>query len=91
MFSQSWYWAGKFRNSTKNIGYDWHKIPEAIKNLCDDTQCQIERNTYESDEIAIRFHHNLTFIHAFPNGNGHHARIAANILITTKNYKKYIF
>ena len=32
------------------------------------------------DEIALRFHHKLTWIHAFPNGNGRHARLAADLL-----------
>jgi Fic family protein len=33
------------------------------------------------DEIAVRFHYQLVSeIHAFPNGNGRHARMLANIL-----------
>ena len=35
---------------------------------------------YEPGEIAVRLHHELTLIHAFPNGNGRHARLMANVL-----------
>jgi fido (protein-threonine AMPylation protein) len=33
------------------------------------------------DQIAIRYHHRLVFIHPFPNGNGRHARLIADVLI----------
>lgn len=32
-------------------------------------------------EAGARFHHRLVQIHAFPNGNGRHARIAADVYI----------
>lgn len=35
----------------------------------------------ELDEIAVRFHHRLVYIHAFVNGNGRHARVATNFLV----------
>jgi Fic family protein len=34
---------------------------------------------HPADEIALRFHHRLVFIHPFSNGNGRHARLAADI------------
>ncbi|CAH2032189.1 mobile mystery protein B [Trichlorobacter ammonificans] len=36
---------------------------------------------YPEDEIAARFHHRLTAIHPFPNGNGRHARLMTDILL----------
>jgi fido (protein-threonine AMPylation protein) len=33
------------------------------------------------DEIAVRFHHRLVQIHPFPNGNGRHARLMADLLV----------
>ena len=33
------------------------------------------------DLIVIRFHHRLVSIHPFPNGNGRHARLIADVLI----------
>ena len=41
----------------------------------------IEFESYSIDEIAVRFHHRLVFIHLFPNGNGRHARLATDILL----------
>ena len=41
----------------------------------------LEHETYVRDEIAARFHHKLVFIHPYPNGNGRHARLAADILL----------
>jgi fido (protein-threonine AMPylation protein) len=37
--------------------------------------------TYAPDEIAVRFHHRLVFIHPFPNGNGRLSRLAADLLV----------
>jgi fido (protein-threonine AMPylation protein) len=34
-----------------------------------------------TDEIGYRFHHQLVSIHPFPNGNGRHAREAADLLL----------
>jgi fido (protein-threonine AMPylation protein) len=37
--------------------------------------------TDPADEIAARFHHRLVSIHPFANGNGRHARMAADLLL----------
>lgn len=81
MFGRVWKWAGKFRQSGKNIGIDAYQIPTALKDLIDDTQYWIDNETYEPDEIAARFHHRLVYIHPYPNGNGRHARMAADLLV----------
>jgi Fic-DOC domain mobile mystery protein B len=80
MFDQTWKWAGDYRRTEKNIGVPVHEIRERFETLCGDVRYWIENNTYPPDEIAIRFHHRLTFIHPFPNGNGRHARLIADIL-----------
>ena len=41
----------------------------------------LENKTFNHKEIAIRFKHRLVFIHPFPNGNGRHSRIIADILM----------
>lgn len=75
-----WRWAGKFRASERNIGIDSWEIPIALRALLDDTRTWIERKVYPPDEIAMRFHHRLVQIHPFPNGNGRHARLMADLL-----------
>ena len=82
MQNKVWGWAGSFRKTDKNIGVDRHKIGVELKILLDDTKYWIDNNTYESDEIAARFHHRLVKIHCFPNGNGRHARLMTDILLS---------
>ena len=80
MFGETWRWAGEFRKSDKNIGVDWLKIAVELRHLLDDVRYQIDHATYPPDEIAVRFHHRLVSIHPFPNGNGRHARLMADLL-----------
>ena len=81
MLGEVWAWAGEFRKSEKNIGVEWINICVKLKYLIDDTKYWIENKTYPPDEIAIRFKHRLVNIHCFPNGNGRHSRIMADIII----------
>ena len=83
MFSLTWKWAGKFRTTEKNLGVSWHLISTEVKKLCEDVKFQLEHATFTKDEIAVRFHHKLVWIHPFSNGNGRHARLMADLLITS--------
>lgn len=81
MYGDVWKWAGKFRQTEKNIGISWIQISLELKNLLDDTKYWIENKTYTPEEIAIRFKHRIVSIHCFPNGNGRHSRMMADIII----------
>ncbi len=81
MFGSVWQWAGKFRLTEKNIGVAPNQISVGLLNLCHDAETWIEYKTYPLDEIAARFHHRLVAIHLFSNGNGRHARMAADLLL----------
>ena len=81
MFEQVWWWAGTFHSRNLNLGIEWGYITTQVQNLCDDVAYWIERGTYGWIETAVRFHHRLVSIHPFFNGNGRHARIAANLLL----------
>ena len=81
MFSTVWSWAGTYRNSNKNIGVDKFEIPIQVKLLLGNTMYWVENKTFSEDEIAIRFCHRLVQIHLFPNGNGRHSRLIADVLI----------
>jgi Fic-DOC domain mobile mystery protein B len=80
MFDKTWHWAGTFRQSNKNIGVDWTQMAVKLRNLLDNTRYQIENNVFDNDEVAVRFHHQLVWIHVFTNGNGRHARLIADLL-----------
>lgn len=90
MYGQVWEWAGKFRKSNKNIGVDKYEIPTAVRNLIDDVKYWRDNNIYTPDEITIRFKHRLVSIHCFPNGNGRHSRLMADIIIN-KIFKMPIY
>jgi Fic-DOC domain mobile mystery protein B len=81
LFGNVWNWAGAFKKTGKNIGVDAIKIAVELRKLLDDTRYWIEHDTYPSLELAIYFHHRLVSIHAFPNGNGRHARIMADAIL----------
>lgn len=81
MYGHVWKWAGAYRKSNKNIGVDKFHISEAIVNLVKDCELWIKNELFDRDEIAIRFKHRLVTIHPFPNGNGRHSRLMADILI----------
>ena len=81
MYGSVWSWAGEFRKTDKNLGIDKWQIPVALKTLCDDAFFWIQNNTYSPEEVAIRFKHRIVSIHCFPNGNGRHSRLMADIII----------
>lgn len=90
MFGEVWKWAGNFRRTEKNIGVDWVKIGIELRTLINDTRFWIENKTYPPEEIAIRFKHRLVNIHCFPNGNGRHSRLMADLIIE-KIFNKPVF
>jgi Fic-DOC domain mobile mystery protein B len=81
MFDKTWRWAGKFRQSDKNIGCDWRQVPMRVNQLLGNMQYWLDENVYPVDEAAVRFHHAFVLIHAFPNGNGRHARLMTDCLL----------
>lgn len=81
MYGDVWKWAGEFRKSDKNIGINWTQIGIELKTLIDDTIFWIENKTFKPEEVAIRFKHRIVSIHCFPNGNGRHSRMMADIIM----------
>lgn len=89
MFNRVWKWAGRARQSGKNIGVDWHQIATHTAQLLADAKCWIDHQTYPVDEIAVRFHHRLVKIHIFPNGNGRHARLMTDLLLELRGQERF--
>lgn len=90
MYGDVWKWAGNFRHSDKNLGIDKWQIPVALKTLLEDALFWVQNETYNPDEIAIRFKHRIVSIHCFSNGNGRHSRLMADIIVD-KIYKRSVF
>lgn len=89
MLGDVWSWAGTFRRTERNIGIEAYRIGVELRNLLDDVRYWVANSIYPPDEIAIRFHHRLVAIHPFPNGNGRHARLMADLLIERLDGKPF--
>ena len=81
MFEQVWRWAGGYRKVDTNIGDPWYEIQTSVEQLVLDVHEQCSNEVWPPDEIAVRFHHRLVSIHPFRNGNGRHARLAADVIV----------
>jgi Fic-DOC domain mobile mystery protein B len=81
MFGEVWKWAGTYRQNELNIGIAPHLIAAEMPVMFDNARFWVENKTFQPDEIAVRLHHRLTQIHGFPNGNGRHARMMADLLV----------
>lgn len=90
MYADVWSWAGEFRKTNKNIGTDKWNIPIELRSLLEDALYWHLNHTYPPAETAIRFKHRIVSIHCFPNGNGRHSRLMADIIIG-KIYKQPVF
>lgn len=89
MFSDVWRWAGQYRTTGKNIGAPAHQIVTGISQLRTDASHWIDHNSYSWDELGARFHHKLVCIHAFPNGNGRHARLMTDVLLRAHDQEPF--
>jgi Fic-DOC domain mobile mystery protein B len=92
MFGDVWRWAGAIRQRQSNIGSPPYSIVTELENLLLDVRTQIAdpaQPAWPSDELAVRFHHRLVSIHPFPNGNGRHARLAADLLVVRLGRRRF--
>jgi fido (protein-threonine AMPylation protein) len=53
------------------------RIPQLLANA----RYWLENKTFAMDEALLRFHHQLTRIHPFANGNGRHARMMTDVIV----------
>jgi Fic-DOC domain mobile mystery protein B len=80
IFDNVWKWAGTYRKTQLNIGCDPEEILQRIPQVLANTRLWLNNKIFSMDEALLRFHHQLTKIHPFANGNGRHARLMADIL-----------
>jgi Fic-DOC domain mobile mystery protein B len=90
MFGQVWKWAGEYsKENNRRIGSDSFKIAVDLHALLSEASYWVEISSYPPDEIALRFHHRLTQIHPFPNGNGRFSRMAADLFAVQLNTVRF--
>lgn len=80
MFGEVWRWAGQWRTRETNIGVLPHQIAVSLRQFLNDVDYWLANDVYAADELIARYHHRLVQIHPFPNGNGRHSRLAADLL-----------
>lgn len=89
MFAQVWSWAGRYRDTERNIGIAPHRISTELQPLLDDARLWQETGVYSIDERAVRLHHRLTHIHPFPNGNGRCSRVFSDMFLTHVGVRQF--
>ena len=60
-----------------------------IAAILGDVHYWLENGTFEIEEIAIRYHHRLVWIHPFSNGNGRHARLLADVIAVKNGRERF--
>ena len=80
MFGQVWQWAGTPRKTGKNLGVPIDRIRPDIRDLLKDVAIQRTSPNTDRHALCATFHQRLVYIHAFPNGNGRHARLMTDVL-----------
>lgn len=81
MFDRTWKWAGQYRSTEKNLGSPPYLIPMQVREACDNAVFWIQNRVFPPTELAVRLHHRMVAVHPFPNGNGRHARLLADIVL----------
>jgi Fic-DOC domain mobile mystery protein B len=89
MFGETWTWAGKYRKTNKNLGVPFQQVINGIAAILGDSHYWVENGTFDIEEIAIRYHHRLVSIHPFPNGNGRHARLLADVVVVKNGRERF--
>jgi Fic-DOC domain mobile mystery protein B len=87
MFNRVWRWAGRYRTTERNLGWDPHRITEGVRVALDDAGYWLKNGTYPLHEAVVRMHHRLVAIHPWVNGNGRHARLLADVVVAARGGK----
>jgi len=88
MFDETWKGAGQYRSDERNIGIDPRNVSIEVRNLCENTKARLAAGE-EIEKLAVWFHHRLTQIHPFPNGNGRHARMMTDQLLASSGRQPF--
>jgi fido (protein-threonine AMPylation protein) len=79
MFHDVWDWAGKFRTTQTCPGIKPYQIYGALTHLCNDVLYWCKGGSdLTIIEQAAKIHHQLVYIHPYPNGNGRFSRLVSD-------------
>jgi fido (protein-threonine AMPylation protein) len=81
---------GQVPHQGRDRGCSSAEITTRIANLLGDGRYWLSNKTFDLEEIAVRIHHRMVGeIHPFPNGNGRHARMLVDILLTKHGRERF--
>lgn len=80
-----------FETYQTNLGVESVQIQESLYSLCHNILYWLKNQTFPMDEIAVRFHHRLRTIQAFPKGNGRHARLMTDGFLMQEGALRFIW
>jgi Fic-DOC domain mobile mystery protein B len=82
MFGRVWSWAGKYRLTERTIGVDPVRIAVDVRSLVEDATFWFAPGVgwISPERAVLKLHHRMVQIHPFPNGNGRHARLYADVV-----------
>ncbi len=89
MFGEVWRWAGTYRTTRLNLGVAPWEVRSELAKLLADAAYWLAHYSYPADEIAVRFHHRLVWVHPFQNGNGRLSRLMADLLIVMQGGQRF--
>lgn len=89
MLDETWTWAGTFRRSDKNIGVPWEQVATQLNQLLENAKWRRDNANPDPDTFAVQFHFDLVCVHAFPNGNGRHSRLMADLVAMSMGQKVF--
>ena len=89
MFNETWRWAGTYRLTGKNLGVPASQVSTALRDCLANAAHWLAEEVFELDELAARLHHQLTFVHPWPNGNGRWARLMADALLAAAQRPRF--
>jgi Fic-DOC domain mobile mystery protein B len=83
MFGDTWAWAGEFAQTMNQFTDPRTPRSVQLRELVENTAEMLRHadSPDKQDDIAVGFHHQLTRIHPWRNGNGRHAREATDQLL----------
>lgn len=81
MFGDVWKWAGQRRTQRDERGIAPDRIEPSMKVLFDDARFWHTTGLHSPAKRAIQLHDGLLKIHAYPHGNGRHARLMADLYL----------
>jgi Fic-DOC domain mobile mystery protein B len=89
MFGQVWRWAGSFRKTETKIGVPPHLIATRLRQVLSDVAYWREHQPSLQTKSRSGFITKVVSVHPFPNGNGRHSRLMADLFMQRASWPPF--